>query len=370
MIMWTISNNKSWDYLEEQFDWVRVMKEIPQDSIHHAEGNVDVHTRMVLAALEGDVAYQHLSPQDKEILWASALLHDVEKRSTTVTEEDGRITSKGHARKGAQTARLILYRDIPTPFSIREQIFGLVKHHSLPLWLLEKRDPLKTVITASLEVNTEWLALLARADVLGRTCHDKADLLYRIDCFAEFCKEHACWGTSRPFASGHARLHYLQKEDAYPDYVPFDHPEPKVVLMSGLPGAGKDTYIRKHFSDLPVISLDDIRQEHGTAATDKTGNGHAIQAAKEKAKEYLRNKKNFVWNATNITRQMRSQLIDLFLTYKAEVQIVYVEVSYAKLHPQNKSREAAIPASALEKLVRKMEVPTLWEAQEVVYHVS
>ncbi|WP_153664977.1 AAA family ATPase [Chitinophaga sp. SYP-B3965] len=368
--MWTISNNKSWEQLEDQFDWVKVMKEIPQDSIHHAEGNVAIHTQMVLAELEQDIVYQSLSPEDQEILWAAALLHDVEKRSTTVTEADGRITSKGHARKGAQTARVILYHDIPTPFSIREQIFGLVKHHSLPLWLLEKRDPLKTIIMASLEVNTEWLALLARADVLGRTCHDKEDLLYRVDCFVEFCKEHGCWGTTRSFTSGHARMYYLQKDDAYPDYVPFDHPETKVVLMSGLPGAGKDTYIRKNFPALPVISLDEIRRERKTEATDKTGNGQAIQAAKEKAREYLRSKKSFVWNATNITRQMRSQLIDLFLTYKAEVQIVYVEVPYAKLHHQNSSREAVVPRAVQERLIRKMEVPALWEAHDVVYHIN
>lgn len=217
---------------------------------------------------------------------------------------------------------------------------------------------------------TEWLALLARADVLGRTCHDKEDLLYRVDCFVEFCKEHGCWGTTRSFASDHARLHYLQKENSYPDYVPFDHPETKVFLMSGLPGAGKDTYIRKNFPTLPMISLDEIRQERGTEATDKTGNGQAIQAAKEKAREYLRNKKSFVWNATNITRQMRSQLIDLFLTYKAEVQIVYVEVPYAKLHHQNRSREAVVPVAVQEKLIRKMEVPALWEAHEVVYHIN
>ncbi|GEP97985.1 AAA family ATPase [Chitinophaga cymbidii] len=365
--MWTISNNKSWEQLEQQFDWVRDMRGIPQDPVHHAEGNVDVHTRMVLAALEQDRFYQSLSPQDRETLWAAALLHDVEKRSTTVTEPDGRITSAGHARKGAQTARGILYRDVPAPFPIREQIYGLVKHHSLPLWLLERRDPLKTAILASLEVNTEWLALLARSDVLGRTCHDQADLLYRIDCFSEFCKEHGCWGTPRPFASGQARLHYVQKEDGYPDYVPFDVPAATVILMSGLPGAGKDTFVRKNFPDLPVISLDDIRQERGTPATDKTGNGQAIQAAKEKARELLRQKKSFVWNATNTTRQMRSQLISLFLDYKAEVKIVYVEVPYAQLLHQNKNRETAVPASALEKLVRKLEVPAIWEAQTVEY---
>lgn len=368
--MWTISNNKSWEELEKEFEWVRVMKEIPQDSIHHAEGNVDVHTRMVLAALEEEDVYKALSPQEQEILWASALLHDVEKRSTTVTEPDGRITSKGHARKGAQTARVILYRDAPAPFALREQIYGLVKHHSLPLWLLEKHDPLKTIITASMEVNTAWLALLARADVLGRTCDDKADLLYRIDCFVEYCKEHGCWGTTRPFASVHAQAHYLQNEDTYPDYIPFDIPETTVILMSGLPGAGKDSYIRKNFPGMPVISLDDIRQERNTKATDKTGNGQAIQIAKEKAREFLRRKKGFVWNATNTTRQMRSQLIDLFLTYKAEVKIIYVEVPYAQLHRQNKDREAVVPIAALEKLVRKLEVPALWEAHEVIHHVG
>jgi putative nucleotidyltransferase with HDIG domain len=353
--MWTISDNKSWEYLEQQFDWVKVMREIPQDSIHHAEGNVDVHTRMVLAALEQDSFYQSLDLQDQETLWAAALLHDVEKRSTTVTEPDGRITSKGHARKGAQTARVILYRDIPAPFRIRERIYGLVKHHSLPLWLLERRDPLKTVITASLEVNTEWLALLARADVLGRVSDDQANLLHRIESFSDFCREHGCWGIAHPFASGSARLHYLRKEGVDPDHVPVETPETTVVLMSGLPGAGKGAFIRKNFPDMPVISPGRIRQEL------QTGNEPAMQAAKERALECLRKKKSFVWNATNITRQMRSELINLFLAHKARIRIVYVETPYAQLHHPFKT------ATALEKLVRKLEVPAVWEAHTVDY---
>lgn len=365
--MWTISENMNWNYLEDQFDWVKRMQDVPQDSIHHAEGNVAVHTQMVLEALEQLDEFKQMQLQDQEIMRASALLHDVEKFSTTVIEPDGRITAPGHARKGAQTTRGILYRDIATPFSIREQVTALVRYHGLPLWLLEKNDPLKQLVKASMEVNTQWLTLLARADALGRTCSDPDDLLYRLDCFEEFCREHDCWGNARSFSSAHARMHYLLHEDAYVDYVPFDTPVTEVVLMSGLPGAGKDSYVKKHFRDMPVISLDGIREEMDIDATDKSGNGQVIQEAKERARTYLRKQKGFVWNATNTTRQMRTQLIELFMTYKAAVRIVYIETPYQSLFNQNRNREEVVPAAVIERLIDKLEVPVLWEAHDVEY---
>ena len=368
--MWTITDNKDWQYLEKRFPWVADMRAVPQDALHHAEGNVAIHTQMVIAALLAEPAYQALGPQEQEVLWAAALLHDVEKRSTTVTEPDGRITARGHARKGAQTARRILYKDIPAPFAIREQIWGLVQHHSIPLWLLERPDPLKLAVQVSLEVNTEWLALLARADIKGRIAPDVQDLLYRVDCFEEFCKEHGCWGGTRAFASDDARMHYLHTDDAYPDYEPYDKPAMEVVMLSGLPGAGKDTYIRKHLKDRPLISLDALRVEMGYAPDDKTGNGRVIQQAKEKAKEFLRNQRSFVWNATNTTRNMRAQLIDLFTSYKAAVHIVYLEVPFNQVMKQNKGREAVVPAGVVDKLANKLEVPSRVEAHQVSYIVS
>jgi putative nucleotidyltransferase with HDIG domain len=367
--MWTISEDKTWAGLEQRFEWVSVMALVPQDAHHHAEGNVAVHTQMVLAALQQEQAFLQLDIQEQEILRAAALLHDVEKYSTTVVEPDGRITAHGHARKGALTARNILYKEVPAPFAIREQITALVRYHGLPLWIFEKKDPLRELIKASLEVNTQWLYLLARADVLGRICADQAELLYRLDCFAEFCRENSCWGTGRPFASAQARMYYLQREDAHPDYVPFEEPETEVVLMSGLPGAGKDTFVRKYLSGIPVISLDDIRTQRDIAPSDKTGNGQVIQAAKEQARAYLRRQTGFVWNATNTTRQMRMQLIELFHAYKARVRLVYVETAYRQLQQQNKSREAVVPVNVLEKLVSKLEVPAQWEADEVMYHI-
>lgn len=368
--MWTFSENKDWAYLEERFDWVKRTDEVQQDPRYHAEGNVAIHTQMVLAALKAEPAFQALAEDEQEILWAAALLHDVEKYSTTVFEADGSITSNGHARKGAQFARRLLYVKEPTPFAVREQIVGLVRHHGLPIWLFEKPDPLKALVKASMEVNTQWLALLARADMLGRVCDDQQEMLYRIDCFEAFCQENDCWGKAREFTSGQAQMYYMQHDDSYLDYVPFEEPAVEVILMSGLPGAGKDTFIKKNHPGWPVISLDNMRTERGISPTDKVGNGQVIQQAKEQARVYLRRQEPFVWNATNTTGQMRMQLIDLFTTYKAKVSIIYIEVPHQHLHSQNKNRDAMVPAAVLDRLTHKLEVPALWEAHAVKYHIA
>lgn len=367
--MWQISTNKSWKDLEKTFPWVELMKDVPQDPTHHAEGNVAVHTQMVLAALQSLPTFGLLDEQQQEILWAAALLHDVEKSSTTVINTDGTITSAGHARKGELTARQILYRDVVTPFEIREQIAKLVRYHGLPLWVFDKPDPRRSVIIASLEVNMQLLALLARADALGRICKDQQELLYRIDCFEELCKENECFYKPRRFTSSNARMYYLQKDNRDPDYVPFETAQCEVLMTSGLPGAGKDTYIQKHYKHLPVISLDDIRREKKISPDDKHGNGQVIQLAKEKARVYLRNKTSFVWNATNITKQMREQLISLFTSYNAYVTIVYVEAPAKNLLLQNKGREHVVPNVVMERLINKWEVPVITEAHEIKYVV-
>lgn len=141
---WKLIEDKSWSSLEQQFGWVREMNTVTQDICYHAEGNVAVHTRMVLEALQQSAAYQSLSALEKEIVWAAALLHDVEKRSTSVDEGEGRVSAKGHARKGEYTARTILYRDCPAPFRIREQIASLVRYHGVPIWIMEKPDSVKS----------------------------------------------------------------------------------------------------------------------------------------------------------------------------------------------------------------------------------
>ncbi len=365
-----ILSNKDWNNLLQRYAWVRDMEGVPQDPRHHAEGDVATHTRMVLDALVGLPEYQGLNPHLQEVIWIAALLHDVEKRSTTFREEDGSIVSPGHAKKGALTTRHILMTGLPVPFATREAIVGLVRYHGLPLWVMHKPDPQKALLAVSLAVNTEWLAMLAKADVLGRICTDRTELLERIEFFEAYCKEQGCWGTAYAFASDAARFEYFHKEGGSPLYKPHEAAICEVTMLCGLPGMGKDFYFRQHCPDLPVVSLDAIRRAHKLKPDDKAATGWVVQQAKEAARVHLRAKQNFVWNATNITRQMRSQLIALFADYGARIKLVYVEKPFHTWRTQNAEREHVVPISVLNKLLNKLEVPTADEAHEVVYWVA
>lgn len=368
-MMWQLTEDKDWTSLEKQFSWVADMQFVKQHKLHHPEGNVDIHTQMVLNELQYVEDYMSLSEQEKEILWTAALMHDIEKRSTSVDEGNGNISANGHARRGEYTTRTILYRDVATPFHIREQIASLVRFHGLPIWLLEKESPEKKVLEVAMRVNTQYLAILSEADACGRMCADIKSLVDNIQLFRGFCKELGCFGKAKEFTSAAARFHYFNTANSYIDYVPFEKFKCEVIIMSGLPGMGKDHYIQSLDKDIPVISLDSIRRKHKISPTDKSGNGRVVQMAKEEARTFLRKGQNFVWNATNITQQMRTQLVDLFVSYGAKVKIVYIEKPYELWRNQNRNREYPLPEIILDKLLLKLDIPQLTEAHEVEYIV-
>ena len=359
--------------LEHRFSWFADMKNVPQHSEWHAEGDVFIHTKMVCEALLQLPEFQALGEQEQHILFAAALLHDVEKRSTTKREiQNGkeRIVSPHHAKKGEHTARTLLYTELAAPFAVREAIAKLVRLHGLPLWAIDKPSPERAVIAASLQVNTAHLAMLAKADVLGRICRDQQDILLRIDLFRELCEENGCWGKARDFASDYGRYLYLNGRSEMPDYQPFDDRTFDVYAMCAIAGSGKDSYIRQHLAHLPMLSLDDIRRRRKLDPADSKHTAEAVRLGKEQAKQYLRARTSFVFNATNLTRDIRSKWLPMFADYGARVHLVYVEVSYTQLLVQNRNREYSVPEDVLHRMVAKLEIPDCSEAHIVDFAVA
>src|SRR5258707_2863491 len=238
---------------------------------------------MVAASMVHLNAWRGLPPQARMQIFAAALLHDVAKPECTCIEESGRISSRGHARSGEHKARRILWSSDelanPAPLAEREQIARLVRFHGLPLHFLDKPQPERAVISTSMSARLDYVALLAEADVRGRICADQPELLERIELFRECCIELNCYDRPRQFVSPHSRFVYFHSEHAHHDYAAFDDTTFEVVLMAGLPGVGKDSWVVQHLSDWPVISLDEIRK---VLQISPEGNqGQVIQAAKE-----------------------------------------------------------------------------------------
>jgi predicted kinase len=350
-----------WDSLDERFDWIRAMRGCPQDPAHHAEGDVWVHVRMVCEALAGMGAWRGLPDVEREIVFAAGLLHDVAKPSCT-RHEDGRITSRGYSPRGAIDARRILW-DLKVDFAAREQVCGLVRHHQSPFHLINRADAQRLAFLISQTARCDLLAMLARADALGRQCSDQSSILEHVALFEEYCREQECLRVPKQFPSARSRFLYFRFEGRDPNYLAYDDSCCEVTLLSGLPGSGKDTWIAEHLNGIPVVSLDAIRK---TLGAEPTGNqGAVLQAAREQARTFLREARDFVWNATNLSRDVRRQLVDLFTGYGARVRIVYVEVGPDRLFTQNRDREAAVPEGALVQLMERWEVPEPSEASAV-----
>lgn len=355
-----------WEEMDREYEWIRRLAGCPQDPLYHAEGDVWVHTRMVCAELIALAPWRALPQPERETLFLAAVLHDVGKPDCTRSDEEGRIRSRGHSRRGAILARQVLWR-MGVPFAVREQVGALVRHHQTPYYLIERADAARLAVAVSQTARGDLLALLAEADVRGRLCADRQRLLDNVALFAEQLRDVGCLHDPYPFASDHARVLFFRDPRRHPDdpaHVAF---RAEVVLLSGLPGAGKDHYRHAHLPDWPVVSLDDLRGELGVDPADDQG--EVIAAARARARDHLRRGERFVWNATNVSRQLRGVALDLFHQYQARVRVVYVEAPPAVLAAQNRRRPAAVPDAVMARLLDRWEVPDLTEAHAIDYRV-
>ncbi|MEM6356611.1 MAG: AAA family ATPase [Pseudomonadota bacterium] len=334
----------------------------PQDPEHHAEGDVGTHTRMVVEALVGDPNWRGQPAEERSWLFWAAVLHDVGKPACTKTQE-ARITSRGHSRIGAAIARRLLWH-AASPFDWREALCGVIVAHQLPFWLIERPDPMRLAIETSWRCHPDRLCLHARADAEGRICGDKASILDNVALAAAAFEEAGCLSAPFEFANDESRVAFFEREDRDPFYAAHEEFSCTVTMMSGLPGSGKDTWIARNRAERPVVSLDAIRDETGTSPTDNQG--RVIQAAHERAREHLRAGRDFVWNATNATRQTRAKVLRLLRDYGARIEIVYLEPPAERLFAQNASRAAVVPTNVVLRLVDKLEPPGDWEAHRII----
>lgn len=142
----------------------------PQDPEWHPEGNVWVHTLMVIdqaRALNGDLDRARLAT-----IMLGAVCHDLGKPQTTAAI-DGRIKSPNHEAMGVPASTAILDRlniNSIDGFDVRGQVLGLVTEHLRPMAFYKGRDTITDGAFRRLaqKVDLELLTRFARADCTGR----------------------------------------------------------------------------------------------------------------------------------------------------------------------------------------------------------
>lgn len=349
------------------------MRQTPQSPRWHAEGDVLTHTRMVVDALDDVPGFNVLSERGRSILRAAAWLHDIGK-TTQTRIVGGEIEAPGHSTAGSRMARKELWLNhglcgSADAIRTREAVALAVRYHSFPPHAIDSDDAqirLHRIASDGMlapDFSIRMLCMLGRTDMQGRVCDDRDEMLEHIALCEELAVEEECLDAPYPFPTAATRRAYLSGRDVWKAQALHDDTWGEVVLMSGLPGTGKDTWIRRNLPDMPMVSLDDIRREYRISPTDPQG--FVANVAKERARECLRRHEPFVWNATNLTEATRRQLVDLFESYRARVRIVYLETDWQTLLRQNGSREAAVPVKVIESMLGKLVPPEAHEASRV-----
>ena len=159
------------DVIARLFPELEALVGCPQEPEWHPEGDVWVHTLMVI-----DEARQRIDDLDhprQVTVMLGAVCHDLGKPPTTAFI-DGRIRSMEHEQAGVTPAATLLDRlNIHTlaGFDVRAQVLGIVAHHLKPLAFFKSATPVGDGAFRRLaqKVDLELLARVAESDCRGRT---------------------------------------------------------------------------------------------------------------------------------------------------------------------------------------------------------
>ena len=156
--------------VSQLFPEMKALVGVPQDPDWHPEGNVDVHTLLVVdraRELVDDLPY----PKQVTVMLA-ALCHDFGKPATTEFIE-GRWRSRGHEEAGVAPTESFLERlNLHTldGYDVRSQVVALVRDHLKPGELYRLREEVGDGAFRRLARRCELdlLYRVAKADSLGR----------------------------------------------------------------------------------------------------------------------------------------------------------------------------------------------------------
>ncbi len=386
------------DFIEAfglHFPWLHDLEHTQQDPEWHAEGNVYIHTQMVLEQIYSILEAQPFSEAEKLTLILSALFHDIAKPVTTKTRVmygKERIVSPKHADAGRS---YIAYKLLNLGLSATEArcIMAIVGHHHDPKQLILKDKSTSHYKQLARLAPLHMLYWLELADMRGRTCDDLDEQIDIIEMFKLAAQEEKLWHTQDPYEDW---KQYLKGElKNYPEatqdlvianairnyedeqiYTPhealsrsYDYRDnyANLIVTCGPSGSGKSTWISQNHPDHTTISLDQLREDIAGKRADQSKNGQVMQAAKEQLKDALRNNKNIIWDATSLILSQRSAISQLGFNYQANVTLAVFHKAESLIVKQNQDRKYSLPQHILAKQFRNLNFPYANEAHHISY---
>ena len=157
--------------IAKYFPEINNLKKTEQRPDYHAEGDVYIHTKMVVDEA-AKIIGEWKEDEDKNIIMLTALAHDFGKPSTTKISDKGFPVQPGHEEAGVKPTLKFLSK-ITNDKKITDIVPWIVSQHLLPAHLHRSKDEttdstFKRIINKYSVPKLKLLAAVARADMKGR----------------------------------------------------------------------------------------------------------------------------------------------------------------------------------------------------------
>jgi hypothetical protein len=149
-------------------------------------------------------------------------------------------------------------------------------------------------------------------------------------------------------------------------------------MLVGVPGSGKSTWRKLNYLQLQnyrLLSTDDYIEEvakdqnmtYNEAFADAIG--RATTAMESAIKDTIENKQSAIFDQTNVTKKSRAKKLKQFLSAGYNCEAYYFESKLSLSEVNDLRPTKVIPSHIYYKMLHDLEVPSVDEGFDYVYHV-
>ena len=139
------------------------------------------------------------------------------------------------------------------------------------------------------------------------------------------------------------------------------------VMMMGLPGSGKTTYVRETYPSYVHLNADDIREELFGSAEEQKDTEKVFELMRKRTLDALAAGKDVVYDATNMSEKRRRRFLKQLPECRKTIVCMVVPVEVCK--ERQKQRDRVVPDYVIDRMVKSFWMPTKSEGWDEVKFV-